>query len=95
MSGENADYAVPIRGRKLAKNTLWNLLGQGVPLLVALLTIPHLIQGLGIDRFGVLSLAWMVIGYFSLFDMGLGRALTKLVAEKLGTGQTQDIPPLV
>lgn len=95
MSPENADYAVLIRGRKLAKNTLWNLLGQGVPLLVALLTIPQLIQGLGIDRFGVLSLAWMVIGYFSLFDMGLGRALTKLVAEKLGTGQTQDIPPLV
>ena len=95
MSGENADYAVLIRGRRLAKNTVWNLLGQGVPLLVALLTIPQLIQGLGIDRFGVLSLAWIVIGYFSLFDMGLGRALTKMVAEKLGTGQTQDIPPLV
>ena len=95
MSAENADYAVLIRGRRVAKNTLWNLLGQGVPLLVALLTIPQLIQGLGIDRFGVLSLAWMVIGYFSLFDMGLGRALTKLVAEKLGTGQTQDIPALV
>jgi len=95
MSGENADYAVLIRGRRLAKNTVWNLLGQGVPLLVALLTIPQLIQGLGIDRFGVLSLAWIVIGYFSLFDMGLGRALTKLVAGKLGAGQTQDIPPLV
>jgi O-antigen/teichoic acid export membrane protein len=95
MSGENAEYAVLIRGRRLAKNTLWNLLSQGVPLLVALLTIPQLIHGLGIDRFGVLSLAWMVIGYFSLFDMGLGRALTKLVAEKLGTGQTQDIPALV
>lgn len=95
MSGENADYAVLIHGRKLAKNTLWNLLGQGVPLLVALLTIPQLVHGLGIDRFGVLLLAWMVIGYFSLFDMGLARALTKLVAEKLGTGQTQDIPALV
>ena len=95
MFGQNADYAALIRGRELAKNTLWNVLGQGVPLLVALLTIPQLIQGLGIERFGVLSLAWIVIGYFSLFDMGLGRALTKLVAEKLGTGQTQEIPALV
>ena len=33
--------------------------------------------------FGVLSLVWMFIGYFSLFDLGLGRATTKLVAEKI------------
>ena len=37
----------------------------------------------------------MVVGYFSLFDLGLGRALTKLVAEKLGKGQDNEIPPLI
>jgi O-antigen/teichoic acid export membrane protein len=30
----------------------------------------------------LLSLAWVLIGYFSLFDLGLGRALTKLIAER-------------
>jgi len=69
----------------------WNLVGQGVPLILAVFTIPPLIKGLGIDRFGVLTLAWMVIGYFSLFDFGIGRALTKVVAEKLGGGQAEDI----
>ncbi len=64
-------------------------------MLVALFAIPLLVHGLGTDRFGVLILAWMVIGYFSLFDLGLGRALTKLVAEKVGMGQTQEIPALV
>ncbi|MCK4784264.1 MAG: flippase [Desulfobacteraceae bacterium] len=82
------------RGSLLAQNTIWNLIGDGAPLLVALFAIPPLINGLGTDRFGVLTLAWMVIGYFSLFDLGLGRALTKLVAEKLGSGQEEEIPSL-
>jgi O-antigen/teichoic acid export membrane protein len=51
-------------------------------MLVALGTIPALIRTLGADRFGILTLAWMLIGYCSLFDLGLGRALTKLVAER-------------
>jgi len=60
----------------LGKNSLWNFLGQSTPLLVALFAIPTLIQGLGTDRFGGLTLTWMVIGYFSLFDPGLGRIFT-------------------
>lgn len=84
-----------IGGRRLARNVLWNLLGTGAPLLVAIIAIPMLIEGLGTARFGVLTLAWMVVGYFSLFDLGLGRALTKLVAEKLGDGQLDEIPPLI
>lgn len=66
-----------------------------MPLLVALIAIPLLIRGLGTDRFGVLTLAWMVIGYFSLFDLGLGRALTQLVAVKLSAGDATQVPPLV
>ena len=92
MSDKQANL---IGGRRLARNVLWNLLGTGVPLLVALVAIPILIEGLGTARFGILTLAWMVVGYFSLFDLGLGRALTKLVAEKLGKGKGDDIPALV
>ena len=72
-------------GRLLARNTLWNLAGQILPMVVGIITIPVIIRVMGVDRFGVLSLAWVVVGYFSLFDLGIGRALTKLVAEKLGT----------
>lgn len=82
-------------GRLLASNTVWNLLGQLLPMGVAVVAIPPLIRFLGVPRFGVLSLAWIVIGYFSLFDVGLGRALTKLMADKLGAGQEADIPGLV
>ena len=82
-------------GRVLARNTIWNAAGQVLPVLVALVTIPILVRGLGVDRFGVLALSWMVVGYFGFLDFGLGRALTKLVAQDLGRGDTTGIPPLV
>src|SRR5216110_3506099 len=81
-------------GRLLARNTIWNLLGSGAPMVVAVFCIPILIRGLGKDRFGVLTLAWALIGYTSLFDLGLGRALTQLVAQKLGAGEEKEIPSL-
>src|SRR5690606_4446854 len=81
-------------GRLLARNTVLNLIGQGAPMAVALVAIPLLIQGLGTDRFGVLTLAWMAIGYFSLFDLGLSRALTQLLAERLGADSQEEMPAL-
>src|SRR5882672_3000887 len=81
-------------GRLLARNTVWNLVGSGAPMIVAVVCIPILIRGLGKDRFGVLTLAWALIGYASLFDIGLGRALTQLVAKKLGSGEDHEIPAL-
>lgn len=90
------DQQTPLTsGRRLTYNVLWNFLGTGAPLLVAIVAIPILIQGLGTARFGILTLAWMLIGYFNIFDMGLGRALTKLVAEKIGKEQKEDIPTLI
>ncbi len=82
-------------GRLLARNAGWNLVTQCAPMAVALLTIPVLLKGIGTDRFGVLTLAWIILGYFSLFDLGLGRALTRLVAETLGLGMTSTLPSLV
>jgi O-antigen/teichoic acid export membrane protein len=64
------------------KNMGWNLLGQLAPMVAALLAMPLLIDQLGVERFGLLSIGWMLIGYFSLFDLGLGRALTQSVAAR-------------
>lgn len=61
---------------------------------MAVLTIPFIVRGLGIDRFGVQTLVWAIIGYFSLFDLGLGRTLTKMVADKLALSAFAEIPPL-
>lgn len=79
----------------LKRNTLWNLAGTGLPLLLGALTIPYLISTTGVEAFGVLTLVWALIGYFSLFDFGLGRALTQQVAAVRSTGLFSQLPSLV
>lgn len=71
-----------------------NLVGQAAPLLVGVFTIPHIISGLGVERFGLLSLVWMFLGYFSLFDFGLSRSITLFVSQALAEEKRQNIGPL-
>lgn len=84
-----------LSGRILVRNTALNFIGQVIPLLVGVVTIPFIIRGLGVERFGLLSLSWIILGYFSIFDLGLGRATTKFIAEALGKGKEEDIPRLL
>jgi O-antigen/teichoic acid export membrane protein len=78
--------------RRVLANTGWNLLANVLPLLAAVLAMPWLAQQMGTERFGLLSLAWVLIGYFGLFELGLGRALTKFVAERSGTPAASELP---
>jgi len=79
----------------LRKNTLWNLIGSGAPMLVGVFTIPYLISSLGIEAFGILTLVWALVGYFSFFDFGLGRALTQQIAMKRSIGIENEIPRII
>lgn len=67
----------------IRKNIIWNLLGNILPLAVGLVIFPLIISAYGTERFGLLALAWSLVGYFSLFDLGLSRALTQMVSEQL------------
>jgi O-antigen/teichoic acid export membrane protein len=83
-----------ISAKGLARSTMWNFSGVVFPSIVAVISIPFLTRGLGTDQFGVLTLASVVIGNLNIFDLGLGRALTKLVAEHFGSEKDNTIPPL-
>jgi O-antigen/teichoic acid export membrane protein len=87
--------APPAGAHRIARNTLLNIAAQVVPLLVAVATIPPLIAALGEARFGLLALAWIILGYFGVFDLGMGRAATRFVAEALGRGDAEPIPGIV
>ena len=93
--GERMKEVLPTTGSVLARNTVLNFIGQAVSLIVGVVTIPFVVRGLGTERFGLLSLAWVVLGYFAIFDLGLGRATTKFVAEALGKGEEEQVPRLV
>jgi O-antigen/teichoic acid export membrane protein len=63
-------------------------MGGGLPLVVGVVSIPFAIKGLGKDGFGILSIAWVVLGYFGMFDFGLSQATTKYSSEALAKGET-------
>ena len=95
---EEADSlpAVSQPGQRLVMNSLLNAIGQGVPIVVAIVAVPLLLRGLGTERTGLLTLSWSVIGYASLFDFGLGRALTQVIAERRQQHATNgDLPRVV
>lgn len=89
------DRTLDVGGRRLGINALWSLAGGGLPVAFALIAIPFILGGLGTARFGVLLLVWALIGYFGLLDLGLGRALTQMTADRLGAGRAEEIPSLV
>jgi O-antigen/teichoic acid export membrane protein len=82
-------------GRHLVRNTAYNIVGQVSPSLVAVFAVPMLVHGLGVDRFALLTLIWMVIGYFSLFDFGMSRALTHAVADRIGRDAHHEIEQVI
>jgi O-antigen/teichoic acid export membrane protein len=66
--------------------------------LVAVAVTPALVRLLGDDRLGVLGIVWAVLGYLGIFELGIGRALTRSVARSLagtpGGGAEQVWPGL-
>ncbi len=91
--GEREQHRL-LSGRLLARNTGFALAGQLATVLFAVIAVPILVDGLGTALFGVLTLAWAVIGYAQVFDLGIGRALTKLTAERIGSDREREIPAL-
>ena len=77
--------------RGIARNSLLNLLGLGLPLVVAIFAIPPLVAGLGAARFGILGMMWVAIAYLNLLDLGLGRATTRFAAPLLQQGDARGL----
>lgn len=65
----------------LLRNSLWNLSGSAVPMVVALATVPLLIGALGVEGFGIVTMVGSVIGYFGVLDINLSAGAIKYLAE--------------
>ena len=74
----------------IARSAFWNITGRAGPMVVALIATPFLVADLGPTRWGLFALALSLIGIFGIFDFGIGRALTKLLAERLAVGDIDD-----
>lgn len=62
------------------RNSFFNLLGLGIPLLLSLGTIGWLSRILSIEEFGIFLISFSLLGYASIFDMGLTRAVIRFIS---------------
>lgn len=89
---EKGKYSGLTSNKVLAQNTLFTIASKVLPLLVGVLALPYLISELGEENFGMLAIIWLVIGYFSMFDLGIGRAVIKQVSDLIGSEDYDEIP---
>lgn len=75
--------------RRLVVNTLLNGSAQVASILASIVLMPLLIRAFGLVGYGLFMLASSVVAYAALLDLGVGSALTKLVAEHATKGDTQ------
>ena len=68
--------------KTIIQNVGWNLLGQIIPLFIALFCVPVMIANLGTERFGVFTLIASSLIYFNLFELGITLSLVHFLANK-------------
>jgi O-antigen/teichoic acid export membrane protein len=64
----------------------FNLLGNLLPMLVALIVVPVIARYAGVERLDALGVVWALVGYFGFLDFGLSRVVTRRVA-RAGAGR--------
>ncbi len=65
---------------KLIKDSIWNILSIGIPALVAIPIFSLISKKVGFEIFGIYTLSFAIVGYASIFDLGLSRAVIREVA---------------
>ncbi len=72
--------------RKVARNSALYFSSLAVPAITAVFLVPVTVHSLGASRFGLLALAWAVAEGSGMFDLGLGRATVRFVADATERG---------
>src|SRR3954462_3724676 len=69
---------------KVFRGSSYGTAGQFAVLASAFVATPFLVRMQGAERYGVLALVSLVVGYFLYADLGMSSASTRFAAEALG-----------
>jgi O-antigen/teichoic acid export membrane protein len=73
-----------------SQNSLMNLVTQVAISGLAVIALPAIVHGLGDERFGLLSVCWLMLGYVGFLDLGIGQATVNLLAGKVSEGKMDE-----
>jgi O-antigen/teichoic acid export membrane protein len=80
--------------KAFSANFAYNVLGALLPLITSLGTVPFYIHKIGLARYGVVTITWILLGYFGFLDFGLSRASANALA-KLGNASSRERAPVL
>ena len=84
-----------VSARSFARNSIINFSGQVLVAIAGFTLLPLTVRHLGPDRYGLIAIAFVLLGSFTLVEMGLGRAATNFVATAISEHRYEEIPALV
>lgn len=80
---------------KIVRNTAFAALGYFWGTLVSLFLTPYIVSHIGLERYGVWSIVFVVVGYMGLLDFGIGYAFTPYFAEAAARKDEERISQLL
>lgn len=73
-------------------NLIINTFTKAAPMIAAFFSIPILIKSMGVDKFGILTLIWIITGQTGFLDLGLSKTLAYFISKSLGSNDSKEIP---
>jgi O-antigen/teichoic acid export membrane protein len=78
---------------RFGRNFAYNVAGSLLPVISALVTVPLYLHEIGVARYGIVSISWILLGYFGFLDFGLSRASANALG-RLGQAPASERAPV-
>ncbi len=86
---------VPVRHARFLKNVAWNWVGVAVSIASGILLSPYIIRRRGNEGYGIWALAFALIEYYWLLDLGFRSAAIKYSAHYHALGRPEKVNEIV
>ncbi len=79
----------------IARNTVYNALGRVWEAVAGLFLVAYIVARVGIEQYGLWAIVAAFTGYASLFDLGIGSAYSRFVAEHAARGERERVSAVI